>query len=704
MLRGDDRETFHSIRLLRDIAADKRKPLLFWVGSGASAWNGYPLWNSLAESVHREFLRYESQYNANTALDLIKSGQLPDFFSYCRSISTQRYHSALTKNLAARRIAPVYERFISVLSDISPCYVLTTNVDSCLESSMPGLELVDRHDIERLGRLIQLEKSFVCKLHGTISRIDSMIFTTEDYDSLVNDMTYTESLVQLLSSTSVIFLGYSLADEYVMKLLERNVGLKKLFGDGPHFLITSKDDVNLPKNVHPIRYMNDLHSDHRSAISVADIVRHSHVNQTDIAGVRRYPEEEAKQPLESAYYISDLHPPGTWKSSHTLELENGVGGKLQAIVGTGFIDKELPYKVSEALHDLVVGLICFDRVYIPLSALSKVHDLVGGATFWILINEDVLRLVHYENGEPAMLFSSNDVCTGGSLGMAILGGRAPARLPIGELIDRHLKPVPGHEDIARQQLDALSRRVVVLKGDEKLSVKDATLGALLHPHIRELLGLSDSVLPTDIPRWNTYPVLRLAHVIMSGSICEKLNIAAIKIHYGGESIAGSAFSAASSKEWADDVASYVASGNYGRDLGFLVGERPEIIHAVLGFRNSQSGVQLRSELLKSLSSNNGGEVVAAISAGLKQSIPVSVLQSAREELSKLMIARPGPVRSIPAVWSNQNYGDAALKLWRARSAEMLEAYCKQRNIAPYDRCPCGSGEKLKFCCWKALKQ
>ena len=224
----------------------------------------------------------------------------------------------------------------------------------------------------------------------------------------------------------------------------------------------------------------------------------------------------------------------------------------------------------------------------------------------------------------------------------------------------------------------------------------------MHPHIRELLGLSDSVLPTDVPRWNTYPVLRLAHVIMAGSICERLNIAAIKIHYGGESVAGSAFSAAASKVWADDVASYVTSGHFGMDLGALVGERPEIIDAVLRFRDSQTGVQLRSELLQALSTNNGGEVVAAISAGLKESIPAAVLERARDELSQLMIARPGPIRGVPAVWSNHNYGDTVLKLWRARSAETLETYCRLHNIGSYDRCPCGSGEKLRFCCWKAL--
>jgi hypothetical protein len=607
----------------------------------------------------------------------------------------------LASTFSARQASPVYSRFISVLRDIQPCFVVTTNVDRSLEASLPEFELIERSDLERAIHFIQKETPFICKMHGSISQIESIIFTEEDYQGLTTDKRYLELLLQVFSISSVVFLGYSLSDAYIHELLNKSVGLKRLFGDGPHFLVTTKKEIELPDSVHVIRYNADPHVDHRSAIQVVDVIRYASMTQVS-SNEDQEPQIDQKKQLESAYFISDLYPPGTWNSSQTFTAKRENNPDIQVTVGTGFVDDEIPFKVSTALHDLLVGLICFNRVYFPLSSLSKVHELIGSDRFWRIVDEDVFRFVHFE-GEPGIIFPSIDASTG-DIGTIVAGGRvifSPVSVP--EVIRKHLIPAPGHESVAEARLDSLAEKVHVFKEGPDSRVPELTRGTLLHPQIRKLIGLSESILPSRIPKWYMFPVLRLSHVLLAGMICERLRIAAVKIHYGGEMLAGVAFAAAASRDWAEDVASYVAAGKFGADLGTLVAASPEILDAILRFRRTQAGEKLRTEILAELSTNKAGEVVSAIDAGLKQSIPAKVLQQAQEQLSQLMLAAPRKQLVIPAVWSNARYGDKALNLWRMRSLATLEQYCRSHNIGSYDLCPCGSGEKLRFCCLRALK-
>lgn len=194
-----------------------------------------------------------------------------------------------------------------------------------------------------------------------------------------------------------------------------------------------------------------------------------------------------------------------------------------------------------------------------------------------------------------------------------------------------------------------------------------------------------------------FSVLRVAHIVMSGVVCEKLNIPALKIHFGGNILSGVIFSAVAARNWAADAASYVVTGRFTSDLGAAVSNDPSLMRGILKFRSTQSGISLREEILNELSVNSGGEVVASIEAGMKQSIPNVILEKARDELSSFLLAEEGS-KVIPAIWGNPANDDKALKLWRIRSNAEFKQYCNENKIGIYDSCPCGSGEKLKFCC------
>jgi NAD-dependent SIR2 family protein deacetylase len=187
MLDGNDIQTFYSLRQLYEVLKENKKPLIFWVGAGASSWCGYPLWFALAEIFHSNFLKTEAQYKEEVGNNLIKTQKFPEFFQYCKNTNKQKYNLLLTNFTKPKSITPVYSRFLENLRSISPLYIITTNVDEMLENNLKGITTIQNSDLERCLNLLQEGQSFVCKIHGSASDIESMVFTTEDYDSLTEN-------------------------------------------------------------------------------------------------------------------------------------------------------------------------------------------------------------------------------------------------------------------------------------------------------------------------------------------------------------------------------------------------------------------------------------------------------------------------------------------------------------------------------------
>src|SRR5436309_4697157 len=53
MLNATDQATFLSVRELRRSVQEAQKPLVYWIGAGASKWLNYPLWKELARQLRR---------------------------------------------------------------------------------------------------------------------------------------------------------------------------------------------------------------------------------------------------------------------------------------------------------------------------------------------------------------------------------------------------------------------------------------------------------------------------------------------------------------------------------------------------------------------------------------------------------------------------------------------------------------------------
>jgi len=271
------------------------------------------------------------------------------------------------------------------------------------------------------------------------------------------------------------------------------------------------------------------------------------------------------------------------------------------------------------------------------------------------------------------------------------------------IIGRQIVPAPGRTAAAKALFRELENRTTTLREESETRTIDLVRGTLLLPSVRKLLGLCDAVLMRDIPRWNMFPLLRLAHIVRVGQVCQQMRIAAAKIAFGSERLAGAVFGAAASREWTDQVASYVLAGRIDADLGAVIDENPRALVRILKFRESQEGMNFRKEVMLALNVGTANEFCAAIDGGLRRSIGLKAMQKARDALSGVLTAVKGQLSVTPALWTNLKYSDTALNLWKRRSAEVLEEHCRKLNISAYDLCPCGSGEKLRFCCEGALR-
>lgn len=481
----------------------------------------------------------------------------------------------------------------------------------------------------------------------------------------------------------------------------------RLFGPGPHFVVTNQKDTPSVQ-VHAIRYSIALHPDHRAAMSVLDLLHES----VQLKNVRLEPQVEVSSELRmsdmkqtekgrTGYFISDFKPAGTWTTSQSGQGQRPDGQKIEFTVGLGFTNDEVPFRTSNALHDLLVGLICFDTVYLPVLAIGAVHEALGSDLFWELVKSESVRFVHALH-EPAVIFGEAVPEPFGSIvSLGLRGSDGVGPITAVERIRRNIKPAPGKEAEAETLIEELGNRCVTFDKFE-WELPTEIRGALLMPSVSRLLGIGDAILPSQVPRWLVFPYLRMAHLVQIGFICASLELRAAKVPFGGEKLVNGAFGVRTATEFAEQATSFVFSGNYNTDLGAMVQQDLTIFRSILRFRDSQEGESFRGEISSVLSVPLGTEFAASVNAGLKRSVPAAVLQKAKDRLSFLLTNHAKTI-ATPAVWANTTQSDRVTQYWRARSLKLLVQLCDARRIGKNDPCICGSGEKLRLCCMHPLR-
>ncbi len=472
---------------------------------------------------------------------LVDGNDYPAMFQMCRDLDSGTYYKFLADAFIPRVQTAIYRSFANRLKEIKPLFIVTTNVDEGLEKNLPMCQTVQRADISRCVDLLQNEIPFVVKLHGSVSSMGSTIFTTSDYNVLVNHQPYIQSLKYIFTACSVVFIAYGVRDAYVLQLLNENALEMDLFGPGPHFLVSN--DPTPVKSLHRIGYQIKLRPDHSASLSALDSVIQAVRLKEEAAAVvvSQADENEPDDVLldaapvgKTAYYIADLMPPGTWSTSAEITAEGAAGTnrKIEASFGLGFTNDEIPFAVSTAMHDIVVALICFDYIYLPLFAVGPLLGLVGEGILRELLGSSTLRLIHSET-RLGVLFESGEPI--GSLGNVMLNAKDGSLLPepMSDTVRKLIKPVKGKENEAEVIIGEVERRTLVYKRGNEVNMPSLVRGALMMPAISRLLGIGDAITPSQVPRWLRYPYLRLAHLVETAALCSEYRIPAAKVPFGG---------------------------------------------------------------------------------------------------------------------------------------------------------------------------
>jgi hypothetical protein len=231
-MRFDSTQPSH--QSLRNIVAERTRPLLAWVGAGLSKPAGMPAWGELrddlvgalrakADSMDSTAARRSRGLAANAATNpdlwqafqLLQEGLQPTTFR-------DQIRSALSPSVRVET-----PEAYKLLWQLPLRGVLNLNLDglatrALVEHGPQEVASVQRsgQELARLRHVLTGQAPFVGNLHGVLDDAKTWVFTKSEIDRLLADSVYTEFLSVCLSVHTVIFIGLTVDDLAVGGILE----------------------------------------------------------------------------------------------------------------------------------------------------------------------------------------------------------------------------------------------------------------------------------------------------------------------------------------------------------------------------------------------------------------------------------------------------------------------------------------------------
>lgn len=272
-----------SYRDLRDIVAERTRPILAWVGSGLSADAGLPTWPRLSEVLieglrnkaesfpeQRDRLngvanRAESEGNPWIAFEILRN-----------AMGDTTFRDAVRRPFAdAYRVAtpPRYNQ----LWQLGIKGMLTLNLDRlagrAMNEEFPGLTHIELSGtaVHRLRTNLSGPRPIVANLHGIFEDTETWVLTHKQLSTLLNSPTYSSFIDTCASMFTILFVGISVDDIAVGGHLERLTQRDVEFPTA--FWITDRREVSVDRwaeaaGVRVIRYAapNNDHSELAQAV------------------------------------------------------------------------------------------------------------------------------------------------------------------------------------------------------------------------------------------------------------------------------------------------------------------------------------------------------------------------------------------------------------------------------------------------------
>lgn len=295
---------------LREIYAERRQPIAFWVGAGLSRDAGLPTWQGLRQTLVAEALEKIA------TLDPADANRLENEISAIETTEDLWHAFSTIKRVLGdatyrQSIRSIFERADS--AEIPALYTALwglDNVSGLLNLNIDGLatrahrrarpvedivSFVGKAAPDYAHRVAQ-RKPFIANLHGIHEAGSSWVFTREDINSLLGNPAYVNFMSFVFGNMSVVFMGISADDVaaggFLSNLTQMGLDL------GPHFWITDRRDAKTDSwannaGLQPIRY-EPFDNDHTSVLLdlIDDLKNFRSYDQKPPAILGEVPKEE----------------------------------------------------------------------------------------------------------------------------------------------------------------------------------------------------------------------------------------------------------------------------------------------------------------------------------------------------------------------------------------------------------------------------
>jgi len=219
--------------------SSRRGKLVFFVGAGVSSLSGYPKWSKLVDVFYKELYGEEKgEENEFTSDEYLKIPQM--YYDVLEKSEKNKYDDIL-KNVFDVDSEP-NEIHYKLLS-LNPAHIITTNYDDLLEKTCCQRGKY----YTKISREKDVSAKLLLKVHGDFSdgfKGDNIVLKESDYMSYEQNHPLISNLMKSIMSTyTIVFIGYGLGDYNINLLLNWVKQLQKSDFKRPFFIRTDEEAI-----------------------------------------------------------------------------------------------------------------------------------------------------------------------------------------------------------------------------------------------------------------------------------------------------------------------------------------------------------------------------------------------------------------------------------------------------------------------------
>lgn len=188
----------------------RREDVVLWIGAGFSKYAGYPIGNSLSQTIYSN-LSEEDKKETDTNKGL---QEVSEDLVNLRNGSKAQLIEILREVYSKEPISMQYHNILATIPHIKT--IITTNYDTLIETAYGSKCLKITSDIDVPS--IKPNTPTIVKIHSDFSCIDKLVITKSDYTSFYNnnlDTPIWHLVKERISTKTIVFLGYALDDQNI---------------------------------------------------------------------------------------------------------------------------------------------------------------------------------------------------------------------------------------------------------------------------------------------------------------------------------------------------------------------------------------------------------------------------------------------------------------------------------------------------------